>query len=69
MDQTAEPTVAFSLAVKDASQALQFYAEPPAAEELYRMPAPDGGIAHAEIGAMNRTDHECRPAGGSDVLE
>jgi len=49
MDQIPEPTVAFSLTVKDGSRALQFYAKALGAEELYRMPAPDGGIAHAEF--------------------
>ena len=49
MNQTAEPTVAFSLTVKDASRALKFYAEALAAEELYRMQTPHGGIAHAEF--------------------
>jgi len=49
MEQTKEPTVAFSLTVKDTSRALKFYTEAFGAEELFRMPAPDGGVAHAEF--------------------
>ncbi len=44
-----DPTVAFSLTVKNGGAALDFYRRALGAEELYRMPTPDGGIAHAEI--------------------
>ena len=49
MEQTIEPTVSFSLTVKDASRALRFYSEALGAEELLRMPSPEGGVAHAEF--------------------
>ena len=49
MDLTTEPTVALSLTVKKASRALKFYTDALAAEELYRMPTPEGGVAHAEF--------------------
>lgn len=49
MVQTIEPTVSFSLTVKDASSALNFYSEALGAEELFRMPTPEGGVAHAEF--------------------
>jgi PhnB protein len=37
------------LTVKDAATALQFYADAFGAEEVFRMPTPDGQIAHAEF--------------------
>jgi PhnB protein len=37
------------LAVEDAGKAIDFYKEAFGAEELMRMPGPDGKIAHAEI--------------------
>jgi PhnB protein len=46
---TEEPTVSFSLTVKDASGALRFYSEALGAEELFRLPTPEGGLAHAEF--------------------
>ena len=49
MEQTIEPTVSLSLTVKDASSALIFYSKALGAEELFRMPTPEGGIAHAEF--------------------
>lgn len=49
MDTPTEPTVSFSLTVKDAAQALEFYANAFGAKELFRMPAPDGTVAHAEF--------------------
>ena len=49
MEQTVEPTVSFSLTVKDASRALSFYSEALGAEELMRMPSPEGDVAHAEF--------------------
>jgi PhnB protein len=49
MEQTIEPTVSFSLTVKDASSALKFYSEALGAEELFRLPTPEGGLAHAEF--------------------
>jgi len=44
-----EPTVAISLTVKSASDALAFYSKAFGAKELYRMPTPGGGVAHAEF--------------------
>lgn len=49
MEPTPMPTVAFSLTVKDSSNALQFYADAFGAEEVFRMPSPEGGVAHAEF--------------------
>lgn len=49
MTDTPQPTVAFSLTAKDAAGALDFYAKAFNANELYRMPMPDGDIAHAEF--------------------
>lgn len=49
MEQKAEPTVALSLTVKDTSSALNFYSSALGAVEVFRMPAPDGGVAHAEF--------------------
>ena len=49
MEQTIEPTVSLSLTVKDAARALSFYSEALGAEELFRMPSPEGGVAHAEF--------------------
>ena len=37
------------LAVEDASKAIEFYREAFGAEEVMRMPGPDGKIAHAEL--------------------
>jgi len=53
MEQTTEPTVSFSLTVKDAASALNFYSEALGAEELYRMPSPEGGLSHAEFMSGN----------------
>lgn len=49
MDTPTEPTVSFSLTVKDASKALKFYTNAFGAQEVFRMPAPDGSVAHAEF--------------------
>ena len=49
MEQASEPTVSFSLTVTDASKALEFYTDAFGARELFRLPAPDGSIAHAEF--------------------
>jgi PhnB protein len=49
MDLTNIPTISVSLTVKNSAEALAFYAEALGAEEVFRMPAPDGGIAHAEF--------------------
>ena len=37
------------LAVEDAERAIEFYKDAFGAEELFRMPAPDGRIGHAEL--------------------
>jgi len=37
------------LAVEDASRAIDFYKEAFGAEEIVRMPGPDGSVAHAEL--------------------
>ena len=49
MESTTEPTVSLSLTVKDTARALEFYGNAFGAQELFRMPSPDGGIAHAEF--------------------
>ena len=49
MSQITEPTVALSLTVKRAADALDFYVKALGAVELFRMPTPDGGVAHAEF--------------------
>ena len=46
---TFEPTVAFSLTVKNGGDALAFYQRALGAQELYRLATPDGGVAHAEF--------------------
>ncbi|MEM0966477.1 MAG: VOC family protein [Verrucomicrobiota bacterium] len=43
------PSVTISLTTKDSNEALDFYAKGFEAVELYRLPSPDGGIAHAEM--------------------
>ena len=43
------PTVSFSLTFKDAAAALDVYKRAFGAEELFRMPMPGGGTAHAEF--------------------
>jgi len=45
----SEPTVNFSLTVKDGNKALDFYAKAFGAKELYSMATPSGGVAHAEF--------------------
>ena len=47
MKPETEPTVALSLTVKDTAAALGFYSKAFNAKELFRLPTPDGGIAHA----------------------
>ena len=49
MGPQPEPTVSLSLTVKDSAKALTFYAQALGAKELYRLPTPDGGVAHAEF--------------------
>ena len=44
-----EPTLALSLTVSDGNAALDFYTQAFGAKELYRMPMPDGSVAHAEF--------------------
>jgi len=44
-----EPTLGLSLTVNDGNAALEFYALAFGAKELFRMPMPDGSIAHAEM--------------------
>lgn len=43
------PTVSLSLTVKRSAEALAFYQQAFDARELYRLPMPDGGVAHAEF--------------------
>jgi len=45
MESKTEPTVSFSLTVKDSAKALKFYSEAFGAVELFRLPSPDGGVA------------------------
>lgn len=49
MGTEAEPTVSLSLTVKRGADALDFYSKAFGAKELFRMPTPDGGVAHAEF--------------------
>jgi len=42
-------TVTPHVTIKDASKAIEFYKKAFGAEEILRMPAPDGSIMHAEI--------------------
>lgn len=42
-------TITPYLSVKGAAAALEFYKKAFGAEELYRMPGPDGKVAHAEV--------------------
>lgn len=53
MPSPTEPTVSLSLTVKDSTKALKFYGDALGAEEMFRMPLPDGGIAHAEFALGN----------------
>ncbi len=48
-EQETPPTVLLSLTTSDTAAALDFYTQAFDAKELYRMPTPDGGIAHAEF--------------------
>ena len=45
----SSPTVGLSLTVKDGNAALDFYTRAFNAKELYRMPMPDGSVAHSEF--------------------
>lgn len=49
MTNPSEHTVSISLTTKRSAEALDFYARAFGAEELFRMPTPGGGIAHAEF--------------------
>jgi PhnB protein len=49
MEKKNMPTISISLTVKDTAKALQFYANALGAKEVFRMPAPTGGTAHAEF--------------------
>jgi len=49
MSKENELTFAVSLTVKNTADALDFYTRAFGAEELFRMPTPDGGIGHAEF--------------------
>jgi len=59
MDKNVKPipdghhTVTPSIAVHDAAAAIAFYAKAFGAEEIMRMPLPDGRIMHAEIRVGN----------------
>ena len=44
-----EKTISISLTVKNTADAISFYEKAFDAKELYRIPLPDGGIAHAEF--------------------
>ena len=43
------PTVTVYISIKGASDAIAFYKKAFGAQELYRMPMPDGKVGHAEI--------------------
>ena len=49
MSEQLDPTILFSLTVKNTPEALDFYAKAFGAVELFRMETPDGGIGHAEF--------------------
>ena len=49
MSKENEPTVVVSLTVKDAAEALEFYSAAFGSKEIFRMPMPDGTVAHAEF--------------------
>ncbi len=50
IEKTHKTSVTPSLVVKDSAQAIEFYKKAFGAEEIFRMPGPDGkGIMHAEI--------------------
>ena len=49
MSTTTEATVSISLTCKPASDALAFYTRALDAKELYRLPMPDGRVAHGEF--------------------
>lgn len=52
-----EPTVSISLTTKRAADALDFYTRAFGAQELYRVPMPDGGVGHAEFMLGNTRLH------------
>lgn len=49
MKNSEHPSLSLSLTVKNAADALDFYTRAFGAEELFRMPMPDGSVAHAEF--------------------
>lgn len=49
MEQTPAATVSISLTVMNVSNALKFYTDAFGAQELFRLPAPDGTVVHAEF--------------------
>lgn len=49
MSKKNQSSVSLSLTVKDAAVALEFYAKAFGAVENFRMPGPDGSIAHAQF--------------------
>ena len=49
MNDIITPTMALSLTVKDAAEALAFYTKAFGAEELFRLADLSGAIAHAEF--------------------
>jgi PhnB protein len=53
VENNSWPSVSLSLTVKNTDSALTFYSEAFGAKELFRMPSPDGGVAHAEFAIGN----------------
>ena len=53
MNAAADPTVSLSLTVKDAAEALRFYARALGAKELLRLTAKNGHVIHAEFAIGN----------------
>jgi PhnB protein len=49
MSTATEPTVSISLTCKPSDEAMAFYTKALGAKELYRIPMPDGSIAHGEF--------------------
>lgn len=49
MDSTNTPTLALSLTVEDTATALDFYQKAFGAQEVFRLPTPDGTVVHGEF--------------------
>ena len=64
------PTISPSLTCKDAARAIDFYKAALGAQEIMRMPSPDGKISHAELRIGDSTiflNDEMGPSAGSST--